>query len=73
MSKMPVSTTSAANSKISCPLLLQLFQEGGLWSCVTINIAESEYKTPVANIKKNYLAILAGNILMRFETELFRH
>lgn len=49
---MPVSTTPTANSKISCSLVLQWFQEGRLWACVTINIDESEYKKPVANIKK---------------------
>ena len=52
MSKMPVSTTSTANSKIRCPSVLQLFQGGRLWGCVTINIDESEYEKPVANIKK---------------------
>lgn len=52
MSEMPVSTTPTANSKISCSLVLQWFQEGRLWACVTINIDESEYKKPVANIKK---------------------
>lgn len=51
MSKMPVSTTSTANSKISCPLVLQLFQEGSLQGWVRIKIAESEYEKPVANTK----------------------
>lgn len=64
---------STANSKTTCPVpwCFSCFKKTDLGGCVAINIAESEYEKPVVSIKKKIL--LAGNILMRFETELFSH